>query len=112
MDEQKYISEIFNNMMNMGNMMNCAAKFITSSDQFLIYQVIWMKSTLQSFCENFHHVLFQFKSMIFHEKSTVLAHICMHANLVLPWKIWLYQCDTVAIYTLKKHQKIQTFAIF
>ena len=35
-------------MTNMGNMMNCAAKFITSSGKFLIYQVIEMKNKLQN----------------------------------------------------------------
>ena len=33
-----------------------------------------------------HIITFQFDSMIFHEKSTNLAKICMHANSVLPWK--------------------------
>ena len=31
--EQKYFSQIFDNMMNIGNKMDCAAKFVASSDQ-------------------------------------------------------------------------------
>ena len=30
---QKYFSQVFHNMINMGNMMNCTAKFITNSNQ-------------------------------------------------------------------------------
>ena len=38
--EQKYFSQIFANMMNIGNKMDCAAMFVTSSDQMSIFQVI------------------------------------------------------------------------
>ena len=46
------LNQILNNVMNMGNMLNCAAKFrIKSNDLNEKYIAIY------SICENLHHII-------------------------------------------------------
>ena len=73
--------------MNMENMINCAAKFVASSDQIWIFQIILMRITLQN--SEFVKICitsWYFNSIIFHHKvnTTILKTILACNYMQIP----------------------------
>ena len=82
-NEQKYFSQIFDNtcMMNMGNKMDLQQRLLQVQIKFKFPGDLNKKNNAANL---YHIITSEFYLMIFHEKSTILANICMRANSVLP----------------------------